>query len=301
MMAAVQPFLSGAISKTVNLPNEATVDDIKRLYEEAWRLGIKAVAVYRDGCKASQPLSASSGAKASDDQAPSSVEPPIVVRDPNVRTPGVRVRLPKKRSGFTQEARVGGHKIFLRTGEYADASLGEIFVDMHKEGAAFRSLMNCFSMSVSIGLQYGVPLETFVDQFTFTRFEPQGMVEGHPNIKFATSIVDYLFRVLGIEYLKRYELAHVPPADIPQHKIEDPTEHRSNDPRSIPPPPHMPDEPIEGLASGRIQTEGVSNPLSQHLEEMMGDAPVCDNCGHITVRNGACYKCLNCGNSIGCS
>ncbi|MBI5536266.1 MAG: vitamin B12-dependent ribonucleotide reductase [Deltaproteobacteria bacterium] len=301
MMAAVQPFLSGAISKTVNLPNEATVDDIKRLYEEAWRLGLKAVAVYRDGCKASQPLSASSGAKVSDDQAPTSIEAPIVVRDPNVRTPGLRVRLPKKRSGFTQEARVGGHKIFLRTGEYADGSLGEIFVDMHKEGAAFRSLMNCFSMSVSIGLQYGVPLETFVDQFTFTRFEPQGMVEGHPNIKFATSIVDYLFRVIGIEYLKRYELAHVPPADVPQHKIEDPTEHRSNDPRSIPPPPRMPDEPLEGLVSGRIVTEGAANPLSQHLEEMMGDAPVCDSCGHITVRNGACYKCLNCGNSIGCS
>jgi ribonucleoside-diphosphate reductase alpha chain len=128
------------------------------------------------------------------------------------------------------------------------------------------------------------------------------MVEGHPNIKFATSIVDYLFRVLGIEYLKRYELAHVPPSDVPQHKIEDPTEHRSNDPRSIPPPPaRSAEEPAEGLVSGRIMTEGVGNVLSQHLEEMMGDAPVCDNCGHITVRNGACYKCLNCGNSIGCS
>ena len=122
------------------------------------------------------------------------------------------MRLPKKRRGFTQEARVGGHKIFLRTGEYEDGTLGEIFIDMHKEGAAFRSLMNCFAMAVSIGLQYGVPLETFVEQFTFTRFEPQGIVEGHPNVKFATSIVDYLFRVLGVEYLHRYDLAHVPPS-----------------------------------------------------------------------------------------
>ena len=124
---------------------------------------------------------------------------------------GTRVRLPKKRRGFTQEARVGGHKIFLRTGEYEDGTLGEIFIDMHKEGAAFRSLMNCFAMSVSVGLQYGVPLETYVEQFTFTRFEPQGSVEGHPNVKFATSIVDYIFRVLGVEYLHRYDLAHVKP------------------------------------------------------------------------------------------
>src|SRR5258706_13344411 len=124
---------------------------------------------------------------------------------------GTRVRLPKKRHGFTQEAKVGGHKIFLRTGEYASGQLGEIFIDMHKEGAAFRSLMNCFAMAVSVGLQYGVPLETFVEQFTFTRFEPQGLVEGHPNIKFSTSIVDYLFRVLGVEYLQRYDLCHVKP------------------------------------------------------------------------------------------
>jgi len=307
MMAAVQPFLSGAISKTVNLPNESTADDIARIYEEAWRLGLKAVAIYRDGSKASQPLTSSSKKdKDTDEAAPSSSESAIVVRDPNIREPGIRVRLPKKRSGFTQEARVGGHKIFLRTGEYADGQLGEIFIDMHKEGAAFRSLMNCFSMAVSVGLQYGVPLETFVDQFTFTRFEPQGMVEGHPNIKIATSIVDYIFRVIGVEYLHRYELCHVPPTEQPQHKIEDPTEHRAADPRSIPPPSPTP-TPIENLAaSGRIIAEGVGSStvggaLSQHLEEMMGDAPVCDQCGHITVRNGACYKCLNCGNSIGCS
>jgi ribonucleoside-diphosphate reductase alpha chain len=300
MMAAVQPFLSGAISKTVNLPNETSVEDIQQLYEESWKLGLKAVAIYRDGSKASQPLSATSKkqAAAEQDEAKEPAVAPAPTRDPNVRTPGFRVRLPKKRGGFTQEARVGGHKIFLRTGEYADSSLGEIFVDMHKEGAAFRSLMNCFAMSVSIGLQYGVPLETFVEQFTFTRFEPQGTVEGHPNIKFATSIVDYLFRVLGLEYMRRYDLAQVPPAE-PQHRIEDPTETKPAEALSL--PPRAPDVAPEGLGAARMFTEGVGAALSQHLEEMMGDAPVCDNCGHITVRNGTCYKCLNCGNSIGCS
>jgi ribonucleoside-diphosphate reductase alpha chain len=213
-----------------------------------------------------------------------------------VRPTGTRVRLPKKRQGFTQEAKVGGHKIFLRTGEYLDGSLGEIFVDMHKEGAAFRSLMNCFSMAVSVGLQYGVPLSTFVEQFTFTRFEPQGVVEGHDNIKVATSIVDYMFRVLGVEYLGRYDLAHV----VPESKIEDPAETGGQDlegPESI--------RPAAMLASARSHTASHSDPaasaLDAQLDEMMGDAPVCDGCGHITVRNGACYKCLNCGNSMGCS
>lgn len=309
MMAAVQPFLSGAISKTVNVPQETTVDEIKKLYEEGWRLGLKAVAIYRDGSKASQPLSTSSKDRKQESDEPKAAQPqtlPAVAPPPppadlvGWRNHGTRVRLPKKRTGFTQEARVGGHKVFLRTGEYADGTLGEIFIDMHKEGAAFRSVMNCLSMAVSVGLQYGVPLETFVEQFTFTRFEPQGLVEGHPNVKFATSIVDYVFRVLGIEYLKRYDLAHVPPAEVPQHRIEDPTDSRSRD-LSIPPSttPHPPSLPAQEPL--RFVSEGVGSPLSQHLEEMMGDAPVCDQCGHITVRNGACYKCLNCGNSIGCS
>jgi len=226
------------------------------------------------------------------------------------------VRLPKKRRGFTQEARVGGHKIFLRTGEYEDGTLGEIFIDMHKEGAAFRSLMNCFAMSVSVGLQYGVPLETYVEQFTFTRFEPQGTVEGHPNVKLATSIVDYLFRVLGIEYLHRYDLAHVKPEVLatPSHK-----QHESHVPEE---PPSLPSHALavasadvnatlsytpQALARSATMSEGLGEEATQqtamdaHLDAMMGDAPVCDVCGHITVRNGACYKCLNCGNSMGCS
>jgi ribonucleoside-diphosphate reductase alpha chain len=201
----------------------------------------------------------------------------------------------------------------LRTGEYEDGKLGEIFIDMHKEGAAFRSLMNCFAMSVSIGLQYGVPLETFVEQFTFTRFEPQGLVEGHPNVKFATSIVDYLFRVIGVEYLHRFDLAHVKP----ETESENPTLGTFISPAVLPARGAQPSSGValshtkeavarsaamsEGLEGARSAMEPNGSPLDAQLDAMMGDAPVCDVCGHITVRNGACYKCLNCGNSMGCS
>ncbi|MCC6902041.1 MAG: vitamin B12-dependent ribonucleotide reductase, partial [Polyangiaceae bacterium] len=294
MMAAVQPFLSGAISKTVNLPNEATVEDVRQIYEEGWKLGLKAVALYRDGCKASQPLSTSNKEAKHTDSHPAPAPHGMTVTRPQ----GVRVRLPKKRRGFTQEAAVGGHKVFLRTGEYEDGTLGEIFIDMHKEGAAFRSLMNCFAMAVSVGLQYGVPLETYVEQFTFTRFEPHGVVSGHPNIKFSTSIVDYIFRVLGVEYLRRYDFAQVKPTEEPAG-IEDPTSPLvEGPPESMPlslPPPGPANEPQVLVGTD------VHGALDAQLEEMMGDAPVCDSCGHITVRNGACYKCLNCGNSMGCS
>jgi ribonucleoside-diphosphate reductase alpha chain len=331
MMAATQPFLSGAISKTVNLPNEATVDEVREIYEEGWRLGLKAVALYRDGCKASQPLSTTSKEPAPLDDAPtrsslppamraslppvspmSASVPPLqaaAVASPPTLPTGTRVRLPKKRLGFTQEAKVGGHKIFLRTGQYVNGQLGEIFIDMHKEGAAFRSLMNCFAMSVSIGLQYGVPLETFVEQFTFTRFEPQGLVEGHPNIKFATSIVDYLFRVLGVEYLHRYDFAQVPPdaaelgggnSDDGGETPADPTYDAASPRGFLSYHPPSPAEAHDTLRPGPGH-DGSMSALDAQLEEMMGDAPVCDGCGHITVRNGACYKCLNCGNSMGCS
>ncbi|HVY48498.1 MAG TPA: vitamin B12-dependent ribonucleotide reductase [Minicystis sp.] len=293
MMAAAQPFLSGAISKTVNLPNEATIDDVQKIYEEGWRLGLKAVALYRDGCKASQPLSSTSETKEAKDEAAAkkaaaTLPPPAIVKHPE----GQRLRLPKKRHGWTQEARVGGHKIYLRTGEYSDGTLGEIFIDMHKEGAAFRSMMNCFAMAVSLGLQYGVPLEAFVEQYTFTRFEPQGIVEGHDNVKMATSIVDYLFRALAIEYLGRYDLAHVPPAATATQDPTDANLAQEQPPSTVaafalPPPPRPAD--------------GHNSALDAQLEEMMGDAPLCDGCGHITVRNGACYKCLNCGSSMGCS
>ncbi len=335
MMAAAQPFLSGAISKTVNLPSDATVEEVARVYEAGWKLGLKAVALYRDGCKASQPLSsggsdASEGKSSTKGESKDALSPiprtdapqeqqQLTLQISDGRRPhGLRVRLPKKRAGFTQEARVGGHKIFLRTGEYDDGTLGEIFIDMHKEGAAFRSLMNCFAMSVSIGLQYGVPLETYVEQFTFTRFEPQGLVEGHPYVKFGTSIVDYLFRVLGVEYLNRHDLAHVKPEENAMEV---------GPARSSRVPPAMPSDrglayTKEAVARSAVMSEGLerprqdshapvatlttaeqgaANPLDAHLDAMMGDAPVCDVCGHITVRNGACYKCLNCGNSMGCS
>lgn len=268
MMAAVQPFLSGAISKTVNMPNEATVDDVRKMYELGWKLGLKAVAIYRDGCKSSQPLTSKKEEK-------EETKASVVEQAPKAAPSGVRMRLPKRRNGFTQEARVGGHKVFLRTGEYEDGSIGEIFIDLHKEGASFRSLMNCFAMAVSVGLQHGVPLQTYVDLFTFTRFEPQGYVEGHDNIKFSTSILDYIFRVLGVEYLKRYDFAQVKPEEAQSASS---------------------DEGIKVTSKAATATA-----MDSHLGDMMGDAPLCDGCGHITVRNGACYRCLNCGNSLGCS
>ncbi len=314
MMAAAQPFLSGAISKTVNLPAESTVEDVKQIYKEGWKLGLKAVALYRDGSKSSQPLNtADNSNESADDQEPAketaqaavkAVATPI--REGLTPPPTRRHRLPKKRRGFTQEARIGGHKVFLRTGEYEDGSLGEIFVDMHKEGAAFRSLMNCFAISVSMGLQHGVPLDAYVKQFTFTRFEPQGVVEGHPNIKFSTSIIDYVFRVLGVEYLQQYDFAQVPPKEE-QEELQNPTDvaavHRLEGGSAT--ATETPDPAItraEQVTFGFDDSaEAQPNALDQQLGEMMGDAPMCDKCGHITVRNGACYKCLNCGNSMGCS
>ncbi|MEY4581328.1 MAG: hypothetical protein RL701_6031 [Pseudomonadota bacterium] len=334
MMAAAQPFLSGAISKTVNLPNEATLEDITGIYMEGWKLGLKAVALYRDGCKSSQPLSSSDKkSKAKTTESPDA-EPEVLQVAENTQTAVVvkapaaarvasstdegacppatlRHRLPKKRRGFTQEARVGGHKVFLRTGEYDDGSLGEIFIDMHKEGAAFRSLMNCFAISVSMGLQHGVPLLSYVEQFTFTRFEPAGPVEGHPNVKFATSMIDYVFRVLGVDYLKRYDFAHIPPQEE-RVELANPTDvnataRAEQAARALPPsrPSSAPAEADSRRQVGLFEQVGsnahAQSSLDEQLGEMMGDAPMCDSCGHITVRNGACYKCLNCGTSMGCS
>ena len=230
MMAAAQPFISGAISKTINMPTDASVEDCKEAYLLSWRLALKANALYRDGSKLSQPLNAQLLADDEDEQdelltAVASDQPAVqraaVVTERIVeriveraREAADRERLPHRRKGYTQKAVVGGHKVYLRTGEYADGRLGEIFIDMHKEGAAFRSLMNNFAIAVSVGLQYGVPLEEFVDAFTFTRFEPAGPVRGNEAIKNATSILDYLFRELAVSYLGRYELAHVDPSEI---------------------------------------------------------------------------------------
>jgi ribonucleoside-diphosphate reductase alpha chain len=275
MMGAVQPFISGAISKTVNLPQEATVEEVEKIYSESWRLGLKAVALYRDGSKLSQPLET---AKKSEDTATASGPPKLRRR-----------RLPRRRHGFTQEARISGHKLFLRTGEYEDGTLGEIFIDMHKEGAAFRSMMNCFAISVSMGLQYGVPLNDLVDQFTFTRFEPHGRVDGHENIRACTSVIDYVFRVLGLEYLQRTDLAHVLPDDVQAPKA----------------PPTLSIVPVAGApaaAASEVVNSGFGDGgVEYQRKKFSGDTPMCDHCGHITIRNGTCFKCLNCGNSLGCS
>jgi ribonucleoside-diphosphate reductase alpha chain len=241
--------------------------------------------VYRDGSKASQPLSSART------EAPA--WPQLGGAGTERRPPGHSrgCGCPRSGAGWTQEAVVGGHKVFLRTGEYDDGRLGEIFIDMHKEGAAFRSMMNCFAITVSLGLAVRGAARDLVDQFTFTRFEPQGPVQGHPNIKFATSVIDYIFRVLGFEYLERYDLAHVKP----EPEIKDPTEAWSQ------PAPAALAARSEHKNASSLSDGVMGSALDQHLEDLMGDAPVCDVCGHITVRNGACYKCLNCGNSMGCS
>ena len=227
MMAAAQPFISGAISKTINMPNEATVEDCKQSYMLSWRLALKANALYRDGSKLSQPLNAQLLADDADEQeevvAELAADKPMAARaavaaerivERIIERQREREKLPGRRKGYTQKASVGGHKVYLRTGEYDDGRLGEIFIDMHKEGAAFRSLMNNFAIAISLGLQYGVPLEEYVDAFTFTRFEPAGLVQGNETIKNATSILDYIFRELAVSYLARHDLAHVDPAEI---------------------------------------------------------------------------------------
>jgi len=227
MMAATQPYISGAISKTINMPHSATVEECKDAYLLSWKLCLKANALYRDGSKLSQPLNSAIAAEIAeldDDEKPLAA---AAARQPQVIAERIverilaqeRKRLPERRKGYTQKASVGGHKVYLRTGEYEDGALGEIFVDMHKEGAAFRSLMNNFAIAVSIGLQYGVPLEEFVDAFTFTRFEPSGMVEGNETIKMSTSILDYIFRELAISYLGRHDLAHVELGDTRSDSI----------------------------------------------------------------------------------
>ena len=224
MMAAAQPFISGAISKTINMPNDATVEDCKNAYMLSWRLALKANALYRDGSKLSQPLNAS--LLADDDEDDDDVMESLYAASPAARVPQVaekiverivervsreREKMPQRRKGYTQKAMVGGHKVYLRTGEYDDGRLGEIFIDMHKEGSAFRALMDSFSIAISVALQYGVPLDVFVNAYTFTRFEPAGLVTGNDRIKNATSILDYIFRELAISYLDRDDLAHVSP------------------------------------------------------------------------------------------
>jgi ribonucleoside-diphosphate reductase alpha chain len=336
MLAATQPFLSGAASKTINMPNEATVEDIEESYMLSYELGVKCMALYRDGSKASQPLSASSDDAQSEDE-PEEVtraheldkqilwgKIPMGMSPTQAYSQGMhppRFVLPGRRGGYTQEARIGGHKVYLRTGEYDDGTLGEVFIDLAKEGATLRGILSCFAIAVSKGLQFGVPLEEFVDTFTFQTFEPRGLVEGHPNIKMANSIVDYVFRALAVEYLQRDELAQVPPnrdGDLPEPRkglaldagvqLDLTDAVAEEDVSAVASAVTFLDRgPVATKAEPRVHVAAVSSPdagtraMQSALGEMMGDAPLCDICGHITIRNGACYKCLNCGNSLGCS
>ena len=330
MMAACQPFLSGAISKTINLPHEATVEEIADSYLMSWSLGLKANAIYRDGSKLSQPLSTKSDKKKKTDATAdgelsvdggsqlvdlSKLNVDELLEEVQKRMAAStdttfkrqlsriveRKSLPAKRRGFTQKARIGGQVLFLRTGEYNDNTLGEIFIDLAKEGSTLRSLMNCFAISISVGLQYGVPLEEFVEKFVFTKFEPSGMVD-HPNIKTTTSIVDFIFRSLAYEYLGRTDLVHV---------LDKPTVENLGEEGDITlvGKPELSSirvtapvaAPVAKAAVAVEANAGSMDNVTAAAKSMQSDAPACSTCGHITIRSGTCYKCLNCGTSMGCS
>lgn len=337
MMAACQPFLSGAISKTINLPNEAKVEEIADCYLLSWSLGLKANALYRDGSKLSQPLSTKSDKKKKTDEAAAeeTTEALTASAESNIVDLGKltvdelldevtkrmqassdtklkralskiveRKSLPAKRRGFTQKAKINGQVLFLRTGEYQDGTLGEIFIDLAKEGSTLRSLMNCFAISISVGLQYGVPLDEFVDKFVFTKFEPSGMVD-HPNIKTTTSLVDFVFRALAFDYLGRTDLVHV---------LDKPTVENTGEEEGeaiflgkpelssirVTAPTVSTTAPTAKTEKVAVKSHGL-DAVNAAAKSMQSDAPSCNTCGHITIRSGTCYKCLNCGNSMGCS
>ncbi len=344
MMAAAQPFLSGAISKTINLPNEAKVEEIAEAYYESWKLGLKACALYRDGSKLSQPLSTKSDKKKKESTEAAAEETNVAANDGPVivdmakltveelleelskrvqASPDTKLKrqlariverrtLPAKRRGFTQKAKINGQAIFLRTGEYNDGTLGEIFVDLAKEGSTLRSLMNSFAIAISVGLQYGVPLEEFVEKFVFTKFEPSGMVD-HPNIKTTTSIVDFVFRCLAYEYLGRTDLVHVldkPDVDntgtddwddIPTGLEYEKKTPELSDVRVVAAASSAQPQKVQRPAQQTAKVESGLDALNYAAKSMQSDAPACNTCGHITIRSGTCYKCLNCGNSMGCS
>ena len=333
MMAAAQPFISGAISKTINMPNNSSIEDCSDAYMLSWKLCLKANALYRDGSKLSQPLNSSliEDEDINDEEVITEKTTKVVEKIVERVLRAEREKLPHRRKGYTQKAIVGGHKVYLRTGEYEDGKLGEIFIDMHKEGAAFRSLMNNFAIAVSIGLQYGVPLEEFVEAFTFTRFEPQGIVTGNDTIKMSTSILDYIFRELAISYLDRNDLGHVDVNNIDTsptgvgvrgdettHKVasrgfvrrelkvvsgggadnvsvfqtKDYLDTYENKITDM-----NEDETSEVLVK---QNSTISKEIEAKIKGFEGEA--CGECGNFTlVRNGTCMKCNTCGATSGCS
>ncbi|WP_142504081.1 vitamin B12-dependent ribonucleotide reductase [Melghirimyces algeriensis] len=307
MMAAAQPFLSGAISKTINMPESSTEEDIQQAYIEGWKLGLKAVALYRDGSKSSQPLHSRREHKEEEetDQTEDALADFLTAATSSLKevvskkhVPSVRQRLPRKRDGITQEARVAGHKIFVRTGEYEDGSLGEIFIDMHKAGSTMRGLLDAFAVAVSLGLQHGVPLEKYIRSMTFTRFEPAGTVS-HPNIKMATSVIDYVFRFLGMEYLGRTDFVQVPPK---KEELRIYANHwkrerlQSEEPKGqMKTPMDTPSELREAKDEREVPQDNM-----EAIRASSG-APLCIECGGMTKRNGSCYVCLDCGATTGCS
>ncbi len=323
LMAAAQPFISGAISKTINLPNSATIEDMKSAYMLSWRLGVKANALYRDGSKLSQPLNTirddeTVSIDGQDEIVEAARSNDIVKVAERIihRYIAKRRKLPFRRKGYTQKAKIGTHSVYLRTGEYENGQLGEIFIDMHKEGAAFRSLMNCFAIAISLGLQHGVPLEEFVDAFVYTRFEPNGIVIGNPNIKMSTSIIDYLFRELAVTYLGRNDLSHIEnqselqrspidaisklegDSDFDEEEIYSERIIEERTPLLNNPKGKVTPETKIKLADAQIAT--MEKVKEAKLKGYTGD--ICSSCGSVTmVRNGTCLKCITCGETSGCS
>ncbi|GAB4292985.1 MAG: vitamin B12-dependent ribonucleotide reductase [Ignavibacteriaceae bacterium] len=324
MMAAAQPFISGAISKTINLPNNASIDDIKDAYMQSWKLGIKANALYRDGSKLSQPLNTMSEEEIEELIEDKEHNDIVKVAERIIhRYIAKRRRLPDRRSGYTQKAKINGQSVYIRTGEYDNGQLGEIFIDMHREGASFRSLLNCFAISISLGLQHGVPLEEFVDAFVFTRFEPSGIVSGNEKIKMATSVIDYIFRELAVTYLGRNDLAHVGEDEIKSRasagivkKLSEP-EFESEEivsERLIDLDKRKTETYTSTSSSGTkmmksksktqvsaVREKQISTQIKEAIERgYTGD--ICTECQSITmVRNGTCLKCMTCGATSGCS
>ncbi len=311
MMAAAQPFVSGAISKTVNFPHEATIEDIKKAYIDSWKLGLKANAIYRDGSKLSQPLNTISDDDIEELQEYIDDNDIVKVAEKIIhRYIAKRKRLPDRRTGYTQKAKINGQTVYIRTGEYENGQLGEIFIDMAKEGAAFRSLLNSFAIAVSLGLQHGVPLDEFVDAFVFTKFEPSGMVMGNKRIKMATSVIDYIFRELAVTYLNRNDLAHVKDINEDIPKTNTVSFLRDSDLTEKRPTTNERLVKLDSVSNSKTVKEEYSNKLEkveqvqavEQAREQGYTGDVCPECGSMTmVRNGTCLKCMTCGATTGCS
>lgn len=317
MMAAAQPFISGAISKTINLPYQATVDDVKDAYLQSWKLCLKANALYRDGSKLSQPLNSLVDDDMQDIYEAQEENNIVKVAERIIhRYIAKRRRLPDRRKGYTQKAKINGQSLYIRTGEYENGQLGEIFIDMHREGATVRSLLNSFAISISLGLQHGVPLEEFVDAFVFTRFEPSGVVTGNQRIKFSTSVIDYIFRELAVTYLNRYDLAHVSADDLlsstKMSKLNEEFESEELISESV-----YETGAIESVEyNKKLSTSNTKETTSKFLNttsnavkiqverarEKGYTGDICTECNSMTmVRNGTCLKCMTCGSTSGCS